>query len=303
MKKYNRLLEEEKIDVESILYKGKVRIIKGKEKTLVIKEKNRGQNADVYDYLKTRHFSYYPEKIREDDDYEVMEYIEDIKVPDEQKLFDMIDLVSLLHSKTTHYKDVTEDEYKEIYEDIKGNIEYLKSYYSDEITIIEGKIFMSPSEYIVASNISKIFAAIYYAEENLNTWYKMVKEKKRIRYVLLHNNLKLEHFLENEKGYLTSWDKAKVGVPVFDFYKLYKSHGLEYDFYELLRAYEKKYPLKKEERLLLFILMSLPEKLEKEEGEYRKCLITSKKIDFLYKTEFIISPYNTEESKENETHK
>lgn len=299
MKKYNRILEEEKVDIKSISYKGKVRIIHGKNKTFVIKEKSRQNKKEVFDYLKTRHFSYYPERIREDDDYEVMEYIDDIKVPEEQKIMDMIDLVSLLHSKTTHYKDVTEDEYKEIYEDISGNIEYLKSYYNDKITIIESKIFMSPSEYLIANNISKIFAAIYYAEQNLNTWYKIVKEKKRIRYVLLHNNLKLDHFLENEKAYLTSWDKAKVGVPIFDFYKLYKSHGLEYDFYELLKKYEKNYPLKKEERLLLFILMSLPEKLEEVENEYQKCLITSKKIDFLYKTEFIISPYNTKESKEN----
>lgn len=299
MKKINRILEEEKIDVKSISYKGKVRIVRGKDKTFVIKEKSRQNNENIYEYLKTRHFHYYPAKLRETEDYEVLEYIDDMHVPEEQKIFDMIDLVALLHSKTTHYKDVTEDEYKEIYEDISGNIEYLKSYYNDLITIIESKIFMSPSEYLIASNISKIFAAIYYAEDQLNKWYKMVKEKKRIRYVLLHNNLKLEHFLENENTYLTSWEKAKVGVPVFDFYKLYKNHGLEYDFYELLKQYEKKYPLSKEERILLFILMSLPEKLDTVEQEYQKCLITSKKIDFLYKTEFIISPYNAKESKKD----
>lgn len=301
MKKYNRILEEldKDVNIQSIAYKGKVRIIKAKEKSYAIKEKKNAKNKEIFDYLKTRHFSYYPEILKEEEDYEVMQYIEDTEMPEEQKMFDMIDLVSLLHSKTTHYKDVTEDEYKEIYEDIAGNIEYLQSYYNDTITIIESKIFMSPSEYLIANNISKILAAIYYAKQSLNTWYDMVKEKKRIRYVLLHNNLKLEHFLENEKSYLTSWDKAKVGIPIFDFYKLYKSHGLEYDFYELLKQYEKNYPLQKEERLLLFILMSLPELLEETENEYQRCVMTSKKIDLLYKTEFIISPYNTEERKEN----
>ena len=38
------------------------------------------------------------------DQYEITEYIEDIEMPKEQKMQDMIDLVALLHSKTTHYE-------------------------------------------------------------------------------------------------------------------------------------------------------------------------------------------------------
>ena len=41
--------------------------------------------------------------------------IKDVDIPKEQKILDLIDLVSLMHSKTTHYKEVVEDEYKKIY--------------------------------------------------------------------------------------------------------------------------------------------------------------------------------------------
>ena len=41
----------------------------------------------------------------------------------------MIDLVGLLHNKTTYYKEVDESDYKELYEDITNNIIHLNGYY------------------------------------------------------------------------------------------------------------------------------------------------------------------------------
>lgn len=296
MKKYKEIIEKYNLKPKKIEYKGKAVILHTDEGNYVIKEKGRQPKAEIYEYLKSRHFNYYPEVMSDrNEDYEITTYIEHSSIPDEQKLVDMIDLLSLLHSKTTHYKEVTEDDYKEIYEDVRGNVEHLRTYYTDQISLIETKVFMSPSEYILARNISKILAALYYAKEETETWYKMVKEKRRMRYVVLHNDLKLDHFIRNEDSFFINWNKSKVGIPVFDFYKLYKNHGLEYDFYALLLQYEKKYPLLEEERKLLFILMSLPDKLEERDSEYQRCKMVSEKIDFLYKTEFVISPYNTKE--------
>ena len=187
-------------------------------------------NKYIYDYLKSRNFSYIPKIISKDEDeYEITEHIESYNIPNDQKIMDMITLVSLLHNKTTHYKEATEDDYKEIYEDIKNNIEYLYSYYNDIINIIDTKIYMSPSEYLLARNISKIFNALNFANNEIEKWYKLVKEKNKKRLVVLHNNLELEHFIENEKMYLISWNKAKIGIPIFDIYKLYIKHGLEYE--------------------------------------------------------------------------
>jgi hypothetical protein len=116
--------------------------------------------------------------------------------------------------------------------------------------------------------------------------------------VVLHNNLDLSHFLRNEQSYLISWRKSKIDMPIFDIYKLYKRNGLEFEFSEVLKRYEKNYPLLPEEKKLLFILMALPDKIEFGKNEYDNCLAVNKMIDFVYKTEMIISPYY---SKEKET--
>ena len=227
-----------------------------------------------------------------------MEYIEQYDIPDEQKIIDLIDLVALLHNKTTHFKETTEDDYKEIYEDISNNVIYLNSYYNDLINIIDTKVYPSPSEYLLARNISKIFASLKYAEHELNEWYEIVKNTNKKRLVVLHNNLDLSHFLRNNNSYLISWEKAKVDIPIFDLYKLYKKVGLDFEFTEILKRYEKNYPLLKEERKLLFILMALPDKVELGNNEYENTKKVGKMVDLVYKTEMIISPYY---SKEGET--
>lgn len=268
----------------------------------IIKKKN-NKNKYIYDYLKSRNFDYIPKIINENEEYEITTYIEEYNIPKEQKMIDLINLVSLLHNKTTHFKEITEDNYKEIYEDINNNIEHLHSYYEDLITMIETKVYMSPCEYLIARNITKIFETLYFSKKELDNWYDLVKEKTKQRLVVLHNNLELEHFLTNEKKYLISWDKSKIGMPLFDIYKLYKKHALEFEFSEILKLYEKNYPLLEEEKRLLFILISIPQKLELNKTEYENTKEAGKLMDYLYKTEKLISPYYSDKRPENNSHK
>lgn len=37
---------------------------------------------------------------------------------------------------------------------------------------------MSPSEYLIARNISKIFSCIYFCKNEMESWYELVKTKK-----------------------------------------------------------------------------------------------------------------------------
>lgn len=255
---------------------------------------------NVYEYLNSRSFYYYPRKLDlSTDDVEVREYIREDHIPREQKIVDLVDLMSLLHNKTTHYKEVDLDDYKKIYEDLKNNIIYLTSYYNDLISIIESHIIMSPKEYLLARNITMIFKSLYFCEVELEHWYEMIKEKRKQRVVVLHNNLNLNHFLRNENSYFINWEKAKVGIPIFDFYKLYRAHALEFDFDELLKRYEHHYPLKREERLLLFILISMPDKIELKKSEFKSCEYISQKMDELFKAKEIRSPQQSKKTKQH----
>ena len=78
-------------------------------------------NKDIFNYLITRSFNYYPDIIDYDNNYSITRYIDNIDIPNEQKMNDLIKLVALLHLKTTYYKELNDSEYKQLYEDLSNN--------------------------------------------------------------------------------------------------------------------------------------------------------------------------------------
>lgn len=288
MKEINELLKSHDIRALSYKKQGKVIIADTNIGRVSIK-KNKGKDF-IFDYLNTRNFNYYPEII-EHDDYIVSRYIEDIDIPKEQKVIDLIDLVSLMHSKTTHYKEISEDEYKKIYEDLSNNYEYLYEYYNDIISLIDEKVFMSPSEYLLARNISYIFKSIELGKKYVDNWLEEVNGLNKMRLSIVHNNLELSHYIKNSRDYLISWDKSKIDIPIFDLYNLYNHHFMDFDFFELLKRYEQVYPLKKYELELLFILITMPSKIEFDDNEYNMCIKISNEITRLNKSNSLIEEY------------
>ena len=73
-----------------------------------------------------------------------------------KKIIDLINLVTLLHSKTTIYKEIDLDNYKYIYEEINKQIEDVFNYYNAVIDNIESVVYMSPSNYLISRNMAQI---------------------------------------------------------------------------------------------------------------------------------------------------
>lgn len=277
--------------MKKITIKNNVRILENDEDIYVYK-KRRKDLDNTYQYLLSRSFDYFPKKIDEQNEYDVYEYIPDIKEPIEQKALDLMYVLSLLHSKTTFYREIDIEDYKKIYEDINNEIEDVTSYYNLLMDEINKEVYMSPSDYLIARNISKIYASLYFAKENIEKWYNIIENKKKIRYVTLHNNLKIDHYIKREKPYLVSWDNNKVDIPIYDLLKFYKNHYLDFDFNELLTLYESRYELLPEEKLLLFCKMALPYKINICDSEIEQCQTIRKLFDYIYKTENLVSEYN-----------
>ena len=244
-----------------VITKGKVKILDDK---YVIKEK---VDNNIFSYLETRNFNYFPEIIESDEKYDVTNYAKDIDYPREQKLYDLIDLTTLLHSKTTYFKEIDESKFSELYEDISNNILYLYSYYSDKATLIASKTFYSPSEYLLLRSINKIFYSLDYAKISLDELLE-TKEKK-MRTCMIHNNLDLNHYIKGDRDYLISWNKAKFDMPIFDLYKLFKRNKT-YNYIDLLERYEQNYPLLEYEKKLLLIMLSMPDIIDDNKSEIEK---------------------------------
>lgn len=295
MTKLNEILKKHELTAHRYEKRGKSTIVDTDDGIYVYKKGH--IDNKILTYLKSRNFDYIPE-ILENDNYTLTRFIDDYDIPDEQKIIDLVKLTALLHSKTTHYKEIDLDYYESIYDDLDNNLKYLYSYYTDLITIIESKVFMSPSEGLLARNISKIYDTISENKKKLDSWHNLIKEKTKERNVILHNNLKLEHFIRNNNSYLISWDKSKIGSPIFDLYKLYQNHVLDFEFEDIFNTYEQIYPLTKDEKKLLDILISMPDIIELKDTEYNNCKNISHSIDKIYKTEKIISPKTSEQGKE-----
>lgn len=296
MKQYKILLDKNDLKVNKYTIKGKATIVDTPLGQFALKK---GNKSDIYKYLSSRNFDYFPKIIDADNNSIMFEYLDDINYDQSQRAFDIVHLIALLHSKTTYYKEIDYDEYKNIYESTLDRINYIGNYYEDIIKIIESKIYMSPSEYLIARNISKIFECINYCRYELESWYELIKDKKRKRVVTLHNNLKLDNLIKNKGTYLISWENSKIDIPIYDFVNFYDEYALNFDFSILLEEYERIFPLLEEEKKLMFVLISIPKRIEFNSSEYNMVRDVRNFLDRIYKTEILLK---SEKEKTTTTH-
>ncbi len=276
---------------KSIIYKdteGKKHVVKNNENNIL----------EMYNYLNSRGFSYLPRLEYCDDNTYVYEYVEDTNTPDEQRISDLIKIDALLHNKTVYYKDISIDEVKEIYENLTEKIDNTFSYYDDIVTMIESKIYMSPSEYMLVRNCSSIFSCLNFCKKELDDWYSIMQSKTKKRVVLLHNNLDLKHIVRSDDNVLISWNNVTRDLPIYDFISLYKKMYYKYDFNELYRDYLKRFPLLIEERKLMFIILFIPPKITFSNSEINSTIEVSKLCNYLVTTDKLFMENEAKNAKE-----
>lgn len=289
------LLDNLGIKINSIKKIGKVTVINDK---YVMKDIKRNDN--FYEYLLTRKFNYFPKIYNSISNIELMEYISDKDVPSEQRLEDIAYLTSILHLNTSFDKVVDLDSIKEIYESTIDKLTDLSNYYLDLQNVIEEEEFMSPANYLLIRNMSLIYKSINKSKMYLEKWYKEVEKNKSIRYVYTHGNLRNSHLLENDNLYLISWDNSKIDLPVKDIEILYRNSHFDISLKDILKVYEIKYPLKKEEKYLLYANILIPDKIACDQDEFSKINRVS---DLIFYLEDTIALENDSKETYNNTNK
>lgn len=278
--------------------KGKSTILETTSGQFVIKEKKKDIKS-LYAYLSSRGFTNFPKLVDASrKDVYVYEYISDFPIPKEQKCNDLVTLLASLHNKTSYFKEVSIDKYKEIYENILNNINYLKNYFETYFDKSFLEEYPKPSSLAFMQNFTKIRNNLNFAKNELESWFNIVQDETKIRVALVHNNLCLNHYLKDEEEALISWDNFVTDTPVLDLVKLYQNEWENLDFAETLHTYMYRFPLLDYEKKLFFILISLPPKFEEKETEFKTSREVSKLLDYVYKTEKLIRPYYTEHKEE-----
>lgn len=257
-------------------------------------------------YLSSRDFNHYvgvKDMINSGDQtYYLFDYLEDVDLPKEQRINDLFEVVSKLHQRTVFHKQVSSDYYKKIYENIANDVEYLKNYYEDVIRVIESKVYYSPSELLFARNYALFIHLFEYLQSSIKEWYQLVENKTSIRQVTIHNNLDAKHLIVTSSDKkLISWDQSMINIPIIDLIKLYRLTFKKYDFASLLEIYEKKFSLQEDEKLLFYILISMPDKIIFNESELNLTKYLTNYFIYLNKTNQLIKSNQTPHQKDQET--
>jgi len=277
------LLDYLNIKPQSIKKIGSATIITTGNKKYAMKKNNR--KADSFDYLQTRNFNNFPRVYSTiDDEVEIMDYVEESSTPKEQKLQDLVYLDSILHTKTTFYKDIDDDYIKKIYEDVIERQNTIYEYYTEIQNVIELEVYMSPANYLLIRNISIIYLALNESRKYIEKWYSIITESHKVRYAYIHGNLEENHLIEGNDLYLISWDRSRIDLPIYDLETFYRKSYMDISLREILEIYESKYPLKKEEYFLLIALLLIPEKIDITLKEYDKVKQVTNIILYIDKT-------------------
>lgn len=290
MKEINELFKKLGLTVKKIGYKNGNRLVTTDDGDYVIKE---NKESNIYDYLDSRGFDNYSSLIEKNNKYRIFKYEKD-NVHSSDKAIDMIYLLSMLHIKTTTYREVDLDKVKEFYESSIDEIEYLNTYYHKLQDYAENKIYMSPCEYLFIRNASSIYQMLNFSRNYLEKWYNIKISDKKERVVLINNNLKLTNFVEYDKDKFLNWDHSRKDWVSYDFYNFYMNNYLELEMSSLFEIYQSKYKYTKDEELLLYTLLCKLWKVDFMGSNYENTIKVSNLVTYVQKTLSFISKQNKE---------
>ena len=131
------------------------------------------------------------------------------------------------------------------------------------------------------NNYYVIDSALKYCRSLLDSWNLEVSNKKEQRVALIHNNLKIDHYIKNDKEYLISFDNYIIDSPVLDLYKFYKNEWMKFNINDAMDEYEKICSLNDDEKILFNILICMPYKIEFSDDEISNVKSIRTLIDYL----------------------
>ena len=252
-------------------------------------------NYDIYKYLLSRDYSFFPSNLTElNNNYDISLFVDGLIVNNEQKLSDYIKLISLLHNKTSYKREIDLDYIKEKYEGIKDKIINLKKYYLKLNDEIDHELFLSPSYYLLVRNISLFYNILETISVLLDNIYQSIKEEKSIRVSLLHNNIDLDHLIIGDKEYLISWDKAYFDNPIYEIEKIFRKYYNEIELDDLLNIYESINKLSLLEKKELLINLSIPKEIKITNNTYLDTKNINNEINYLNKVYELLIKYKNE---------
>lgn len=158
-------------------------------------------------------------------------------------------------------KEEREEHYERTLEQWKEHREFIEEFVGSS----EKKWYMSPFELMFCMYYTDISQALNYAEKKFEEWYKKTKDLEKVRTVITHGKLSIQHFIYDDRGYghFINFEDSKTAPPHFDLLPFLVRSARTYpdqcdDCVNWLYNYLKYFPLKEEEMLLFQSYLAYP---------------------------------------------
>jgi spore coat protein YsxE len=183
-----------------------------------------------------------------------------------------------LHTLSAKEIAVSKEEREEHYEKTIQQLEKHQEFIDGFIDVCEKRTYMSPFELLYCLYFNEINLALKFSKTKFEEWYEKTKDKDKARMVVVHGKLAPDHFLFDERGYgyFINFENASYGSPIHDLLP-YVARSLNTgpkrndDVIDWIYHYNKYFPLKDDEKLLLHSYLACPTQvIQIVEKYYRK---------------------------------
>ena len=277
----NEIINKYLTDIKKITYKKDYSIIETSTNKKYIIIKKRKNKEKLYDYLTSINYNLYKKPLNINDKYEIFSL-------DNLEEGSITNALITLHYLTEEFRECSKDDLKKIKEQIMFNLDKCYKYYLNLQDEIENMSFPPPDKYLLINNISQIYKLLEVSKYRLDNL-----ELNSLREVILINN-----FDNNIFKNIIDFNYYSKDVFVYDLEKLYKKDYK--NFKDVLKKYNDKLKISKEEWNLLSILISIPEEVTLENNHYNDCIKIRNLINYV---NYTFSFLSEEDEKYKETDK
>ena len=277
----NEIINKYLTDIKKITYKKDYSIIEtstNKKYIIIKKIKNKEK---LYDYLTSINYNLYKKPLNINDEYEIF-FLDDLE---EESITNAL---ITLHYLTEEFRECSEEDLKKIKEKIMFNLDKCYKYYLNIQDEIENMSFPPPDKYLLINNISQIYKLLEVSKYRLDNL-----KLNSLREVILINNFDINIFKN-----IIDFNYYSKDIFVYDLEKLYKKDYK--NFKDVLKKYNDKLKISKEEWNLLSILISIPEEVTLENNHYNNCIKIRNLINYV---NYTFSFLSEEDEKYKETDK
>ena len=277
----NEIINKYITDIKKITYKKDYSIIETSTNKKYIIIKKRKNKEKLYDYLTSINYNLYKKPLNINDKYEIFSL-------DDLEEESITNALITLHYLTEEFRECSEEDLKKIKEKIMFNLDKCYKYYLNIQDEIENMSFPPPDKYLLINNISQIYKLLEVSKYRLDNL-----KLNSLREVILINNFDINIFKN-----IIDFNYYSKDVFVYDLEKLYKKDYK--NFKDVLKKYNDKLKISKEEWNLLSILISIPEEVTLENNHYNNCIKIRNLINYV---NYTFSFLSEEDEKYKETDK